>query len=72
MEGTPEEADAEQILTDIMNVQGVEEIHDFHLWSISVGKMSLSAHIMSDTPLKTLSAVTDLLRRKYNLFHTTV
>jgi zinc transporter 2 len=72
MEGTPSEIDVEELLTDIYNVNGVEEVHDFHIWSVSVGKYSVSAHIKSDTPLKTLSLVTDLLRRKYNLFHTTI
>jgi len=72
MEGTPNEIDSEQLLEDIYNCSGVEEVHDFHVWSISVGKFALSAHIKSDQPLKTLSVVTDLLRRKYNIYHTTV
>ena len=72
MEGTPSELDADQLLEDILAIQGVEEVHDFHVWSISVGKFALSAHIKSDLPLKTLSVVTDMLRRKYNIFHTTV
>lgn len=72
MEGTPEHVDVEKLMEDIFAIEGVEEIHDFHLWSISVGKFALSAHIQSDKPLKTLSQVTDLCRRKYNLFHTTI
>ena len=55
MEGTPNELDIEQLETDILNIPGVEEIHDLHVWSISVGKFSMSAHITSDSPLKTLS-----------------
>jgi zinc transporter 2 len=72
MEGTPENIDVEAMLQDIYEIEGVEEIHDFHVWSISVGKFALSAHIQSDQPLKTLALVTDLLRRKYVLFHTTI
>lgn len=72
MEGTPHEIDADQLLEDLYATPGVEEIHDFHVWSISVGKFSLSAHIKSDLPLKTLSVVTDLLRRRYNIYHTTI
>jgi zinc transporter 2 len=45
MEGTPELIDVETLLTDIYAIEGVEEIHDFHVWSISVGKFALSAHI---------------------------
>jgi len=53
------------MINDIYNVPGVEELHDLHIWSISVGKLAMTAHIQSDRPLKTLSMVTDLLRRKY-------
>lgn len=72
MEGTPEKIDVEQLETDILNIPGVEEIHDLHVWSMSIGKFAVSAHISSQTPLKTLSMVTDLCRRKYKLFHTTI
>lgn len=48
MEGTPNEIDSEQLLEDIYAIDGVEEVHDFHVWSISVGKFALSAHVKSD------------------------
>jgi hypothetical protein len=32
----------------------------------------MSAHIKSKKPLKTLAQVTDLVRRKYKLHHTTI
>lgn len=72
MEGTPESIDIEGLEEDLLAIPGVLEIHDFHVWSISVSKYSMSAHIISETPLKTLSMVTDLCRRKYNLYHTTI
>lgn len=45
MEGTPDNIDIEGLIQDIEEIEGVVEIHDFHVWSISVGKFSLSAHI---------------------------
>jgi solute carrier family 30 (zinc transporter), member 2 len=48
MEGSPKEIDIEELLQDIAEVKGVEDIHDFHLWSISSGKFALSCHLMSD------------------------
>ncbi len=72
MEATPPEIDLDELKNDIYAIEGVEEIHDFHLWSVSVGKFSLSCHIKTDKPFKTLSMVTDLCRRKYNIFHTTI
>lgn len=32
----------------------------------------MTAHITSKTPLKTLASVTDMLRRDFALFHTTI
>lgn len=71
LEATPEQINVEKLEEEIRALEGVEEVHDFHLWSISVSKFSLSAHIVAKNPLKTLSQATDLCRRKYNLFHTT-
>lgn len=48
MEGTPKEIDIEELMGEISNLKGVEEIHDFHVWSITSGKFALSCHIMSD------------------------
>ena len=45
MEGTPNEIDIEKLTDDIYAIDGVEEIHDLHVWSISVGKFALSAHL---------------------------
>ena len=47
MEGTPSEIDTEQLIEDIRKCCGASKngIHDFHLWSISMGKFALSAHI---------------------------
>jgi len=74
MEGAPRSFDLDQLRQDINDVGGedIVDVHDLHVWTISMGKTSMSVHIKSNKPLKTLSAVTDLCRRKYNLFHTTI
>lgn len=72
LEGSPDSIDIETLERDLLSIEGVVEIHDLHVWAISVNKFSLSAHIISLTPLKSLSAATDLCRRKYNLYHTTL
>jgi solute carrier family 30 (zinc transporter), member 2 len=74
MEGTPERIDVEQLREDIYTECGndIVNVHDLHVWTISVGKISMTGHIQSIKPLKTLAQVTDLLRRKYNLHHTTI
>lgn len=52
--------------------KNILDVHDLHVWSISVGKLAMTVHVKSNNPLKTLSQVTDLCRRKYNLNHTVV
>ena len=54
------------------NKDDIIDVHDLHIWEINVGKPSMSVHIKSKKPLKTLANVTDLCRRKYDLFHTTI
>lgn len=72
LEGTPDTIKIEELEEDLATIPGVREVHDLHLWAISVNKFSLSVHLISDTPMKSLSIATDICRRKYNLFHTTI
>lgn len=60
MEATPSNIDVDQLEQDIQDLQGVEEVHDLHVWSISAGKHALTCHITTEQPLKTLNLVTDL------------
>jgi len=55
-----------------MALDSVEEIHDFHVWSLSVGKLAMSGHIRSADPTLALKEVSRILREDYSIFHTTV
>lgn len=72
MEATPDEIDVQKLENDIIDMPDVDELHDLHIWSISAGKFAMSCHIVSKHPLKTLHHVTDMCRRKYKLYHTTI
>jgi len=37
MEGVPEGIDPDQMLEDLYAIPGVKEVHDLHIWSLSVG-----------------------------------
>ena len=47
MESTPDEVDVIECFKDSIEIEEVEEIHDFHVWSLSAGKLAMSAHIRS-------------------------
>lgn len=48
MEGTPTNVDFRQAVTAIHHVQGISDVHDVHLWSITSGKNALSCHVVLD------------------------
>jgi zinc transporter 2 len=74
MEGTPKNISLEMLTNDILNLdkENIIDVHDLHVWQIAQGRNTMSAHLKSKKPMKTLAQVTDLARRKYNLHHTTV
>ena len=45
MEGAPDEIDSEELAEKIRDLGDDVDLHDFHLWSISVGKFAFSAHV---------------------------
>ncbi|EAK88341.1 cation diffusion facilitator like membrane protein transporter, 6x transmembrane domains [Cryptosporidium parvum Iowa II] len=75
MEGTPIGIDCESIQNDFLKLSSVLEVHDLHVWSVSVGVPALSCHIVvasEDNARFTLRYATDLCQKKYGIFHTTI
>ena len=72
MEGSPLEFDVERLEKDLLSVQGVIEVHDIHVWSLSIGKLSMSCHLTTSEPQKSLIEARDLIKEKYNITHTTI
>ena len=72
MEGSPVAVDIESLEKDLLNIEGVVEIHDLHVWSLSIGKLSLSCHISSVDPQKTLKKAKKMVKKKYNIDHITI
>jgi len=77
MEGVPEQFDVVKIKQDMMEAAGkdrdeIKEVHDLHIWSLSENTFSLTAHVVTTKPLKNLARITNMLRKKYKLNHTTI
>ena len=72
MEGSPVDIDIEQLEKDLEEIKGVKEIHDLHVWSLSIGKMSLSCHTCCDNPQKTLKRAKKMIQKKYKIDHITI
>ncbi|MBL7572771.1 cation transporter [Staphylococcus saccharolyticus] len=77
MERIPDRFDTDEIMTDMKNIEGVIDIHEFHLWSVTTNQSSLSAHVVLGdeyirSPYATINKVSDLLKEKYGLEHVTL
>jgi cobalt-zinc-cadmium efflux system protein len=77
LESSPRDVDMSDMLHEVMQVEGVLGMHDLHVWSISSGLRSMSAHIVTDDiPISTGAAIqariSELLARRYNIGHATL
>jgi cobalt-zinc-cadmium efflux system protein len=75
LEATPRGVDAEEVGRAMAATEGVEEIHDLHIWTITSGFPSLSAHVLvapgADCHGIRLQ-LERLLSQRFRLTHTTL
>lgn len=48
LEATPAGVDLEHVRRHIVDIQGVLDVHDLHVWTISSGRPVMSAHVVVD------------------------
>jgi cobalt-zinc-cadmium efflux system protein len=74
-EGTPEGISLSEVVRAIMEIDGVRNVHDLHIWSICSGYPALSVHICSDfgnTTDEQMSAIKNILQERFGIEHTTI
>ncbi len=65
LESTPRDVDLDELREHILGVEGVREVHDLHVWTITSGMPVMSAHIVVDdsvTGMDHAHSVLDTLR----------
>jgi cobalt-zinc-cadmium efflux system protein len=75
MEGTPKNLDVDRIRDAVISLDGVEEVHDLHVWSITSGLESLSAHVVvcdGEDHAVVLARVRQLLHERFGIDHITI
>lgn len=59
-------------------IEGVERVHDLHVWTISPGNIALTVHVSINSDLLSsdqeiiLSKIQELLCSKYTIHHSTI
>lgn len=73
MEGAPDKIDLGKLVGRLRAIENVDRVHDFHLWSISVGTPSLSCHITCEgEAMKVLSEAMRICKEEFKIDHITI
>jgi len=77
LEGLPRNIHLEDVANAILKVDGVQEVHDIHIWTLGTDLHALSCHAripdmhMEDSE-KILHSIYEVLARDFQITHTTV
>jgi cobalt-zinc-cadmium efflux system protein len=77
LEGAPRGMELERIARELGSIEGVEGVHDLHVWSLGSENHALSCHIrIPDIPPsaseRILREVNERLRQRFRIHHTTI
>jgi cobalt-zinc-cadmium efflux system protein len=77
LEGAPCELDMREIIATLKQLDGVVDVHDLHVWTISTGMDALSGHVvvrdqMLSQSSRLLTEINNVLAERYNITHTTI
>lgn len=75
MQGTPREMRLEDIEQCLLAIEGVREVHDLHVWTLTSGRYLLSVHLVvsdGDATRPVIDAAQTRLHQRFGIGHTTV
>jgi cobalt-zinc-cadmium efflux system protein len=75
LEGTPKEVNMAELRSSILQVEGVEDMHDLHVWVLTSGVNAMTAHIVLKEGAigkSVLSALQKHIIENFKISHTTL
>jgi cobalt-zinc-cadmium efflux system protein len=77
LEGTPRGCSLTEIRVSLQAIDGVQDVHDLHVWSLGSQTHALATHIkIADIPPSQsaliLEQVNGTLRQKFRIYHSTI
>ncbi|KAK1357182.1 Metal tolerance protein B [Heracleum sosnowskyi] len=75
LESTPGEINVDRLQNDLKCMEGVKDVHDMHVWSITLGKNVLACHVIVETGVslnKCIHKLTDYCQTVYGIHHVTI
>lgn len=74
IEAAPKGMDIDALKARIGALEGVTQVHDLHVWTITSGMVSASGHVVTEPgaqPSEVLPRILELLRAEYHIDHAT-
>ena len=77
LEGRPHGLQVEEVARAILTIEGIQEVHDVHLWSLGGGHNALSLHaripdMHLDECERLMDAIRQVAAKQFHIEHTTV
>jgi cobalt-zinc-cadmium efflux system protein len=75
LEGTPAHINLAAVEEAILETEGVTDVHDLHVWTITSGREALSAHVIHAEGIsqpELLRALRAKLRTRFGIDHLTI
>jgi cobalt-zinc-cadmium efflux system protein len=75
LEGVPQGVKVPEVMQAMASVPGVQSVHDLHVWALTSGKSSLTAHVVytpGTSPGTLLRPLQEVLAERFQVFHTTL
>jgi cobalt-zinc-cadmium efflux system protein len=73
--GVPKGIDVDQVAAELASLDGVQAVHDLHVWPLSTTETALTAHIVTDradVPDELLAEARALLHNLFHIEHSTI
>ena len=77
LESVPRDISLTHLVEDMQRIEGVQDVHDLHVWCIASGMYALSCHVLiNDLPPSgsspILQSLTTMLNETYHIGHATI
>ncbi|XP_049409304.1 metal tolerance protein B [Solanum stenotomum] len=75
MERTPKDVDIIQLENGLKSLAGVKDVHDLHVWAITIGKIVLSCHVVTEPGVdqyEIIQNVREYCDTTYRIHHVTI
>jgi cobalt-zinc-cadmium efflux system protein len=68
LEGTPAHINIAAVEDAILQTEGVQDVHDLHIWTITSGREALSAHVIHVETIAQAELLKQLRTKLHDLF----